>query len=385
MRWVDYSITCMNIREYNMSDLINLNDDFFNAQLITYIGNKRGLLGFLNQGITFVKNKLNADKIVAMDGFAGSGVVSRLLKLHCSELWTNDLERYAYLVNKCYLTNPRDIDMEYIERTMGELNSIEKLRTGFITKNYAPNDDNDIKPNERVFYTRRNAMFLDTIKDYIYKNISHDIQHMFLAPLIVQASIHTNTSGVFKGFHKKDGIGHFGGRGENALSRIMADIKMDVPILRDAPCDVHVYQRDINELVCCDKCFDLVYYDPPYNQHPYGSNYFMLNILADESDNIEIQDGVSGIAKNWNRSAYNKRIQAIDAMDNLIKNTKAKYILISYNNEGIIPFTEFKNILGKYGRAQLFEQEYNTYRGSRNLNSRNIRVKELLWVLETKN
>ena len=368
-----------------MSDLINLNDDFFNAQLITYIGNKRGLLGFLNQGITFVKNKLNADKIVAMDGFAGSGVVSRLLKLHCSELWTNDLERYAYLVNKCYLTNPRDIDMEYIERTMGELNSIEKLRTGFITKNYAPNDDNDIKPNERVFYTRRNAMFLDTIKDYIYKNISHDIQHMFLAPLIVQASIHTNTSGVFKGFHKKDGIGHFGGRGENALSRIMADIKMDVPILRDAPCDVHVYQRDINELVCCDKCFDLVYYDPPYNQHPYGSNYFMLNILANESDDIEIQDGVSGIAKNWNRSAYNKRIQAIDAMDNLIKNTKAKYILISYNNEGIIPFTEFKNILGKYGRAQLFEQEYNTYRGSRNLNSRNIRVKELLWVLETKN
>ena len=26
---------------------------------------------------------------------------------------------------------------------------------------------------------------------------------------------------------------------------------------------------------------DLVYLDPPYNQHPYGSNYFMLNLLVD--------------------------------------------------------------------------------------------------------
>ena len=26
--------------------------------------------------------------------------------------------------------------------------------------------------------------------------------------------------------------------------------------------------------------FDLAYFDPPYNQHPYGSNYFMLNTIA---------------------------------------------------------------------------------------------------------
>ena len=25
---------------------------------------------------------------------------------------------------------------------------------------------------------------------------------------------------------------------------------------------------------------DLAYFDPPYNQHPYGSNYFMLNLLV---------------------------------------------------------------------------------------------------------
>jgi adenine-specific DNA-methyltransferase len=108
----------------------------------------------------------------------------------------------------------------------------------------------------------------------------------------------------------------------------------------------------------------------------------MLNILANGTRGIPIQDGVSGIAKDWNRSEYNKRQHAEKAMSDLIKNTPAKYILISYNNEGIIPIKKFEKILQKYGTFELMEQEYNTYRGSRNLNGRNIRVKELLWILK---
>lgn len=372
---------------YNLfGDNINFNDAFFQEQLITYLGNKRSLLPFLNRGIETVKKQLNKEKLRAMDGFAGSGVVSRLLKFHCSDLVVNDLERYSYLVNKCYLSNPNEVDIDYIKNTIHNFNSVadKDLIAGFITSNYAPDDDNDIKANERVFYTNRNARFLDTIKRKIYSDVPEDMQHFFLAPLIVQASIHTNTSGVFKGFHKKDGIGHFGGKGENALTRIKADIKLDVPTLRNTDCNVTIFQQDINELVKKDTIFDLVYYDPPYNQHPYGSNYFMLNILADKAEVIDIQNGVSGIAENWNRSAYNKRIQAIEAMDDLIKNTKAKYILISYNNEGIIPYDDFLNILKKYGETTLLEQDYNTYRGSRNLNARNIKVKELLWILKKK-
>ena len=372
---------------YNLfGDNINFNDAFFQEQLITYLGNKRSLLPFLNRGIETVKKQLNKEKLRAMDGFAGSGVVSRLLKFHCSDLVVNDLERYSYLVNKCYLSNPNEVDIDYIKNTIHNFNSVadKDLIAGFITSNYAPDDDNDIKANERVFYTNRNARFLDTIKRKIYSDVPEDMQHFFLAPLIVQASIHTNTSGVFKGFHKKDGIGHFGGKGDNALTRIKADIKLDVPTLRNTDCNVTIFQQDINELVKKDTIFDLVYYDPPYNQHPYGSNYFMLNILADKAEVIDIQNGVSGIAENWNRSAYNKRIQAIEAMDDLIKNTKAKYILISYNNEGIIPYDDFLNILKKYGETTLLEQDYNTYRGSRNLNARNIKVKELLWILKKK-
>jgi adenine-specific DNA-methyltransferase len=107
----------------------------------------------------------------------------------------------------------------------------------------------------------------------------------------------------------------------------------------------------------------------------------MLNIINGGKP-IEIQDGVSGIAKEWNKSKYNKRQEAELVMDDLLKNTKAKYILISYNNEGIIPIDNFQKLLEKHGSWTLFEQEYNTYRGSRNLSNRSIMVKELLWLLK---
>lgn len=368
-------------------EFINFDDPYFTTHLITYIGNKRSLLPFINKGIEEVKKRLGKKKLVTIDGFVGSGATARLLKHHSSELWVNDLEDYCEVINKCYLANRTEIDLDYINSTIQWLNEnkLEGIKEpGFIERNYAPNDDNSVKEGERVFYTNKNAKIVDNLKRLIEENVDPKLKHFFLAPLIVKASIHTNTSGVFKGFHKKNGKGHFGGRGENALTRILADIELEPPLFSTTECPVVVKQMDINELVHSDEVpeFDLAYFDPPYNQHPYGSNYFMLNILANGTKGVPIQDGVSGIVKNWNRSEYNRRQRAEKAMDDLIENTPAKYILISYNNEGIIPIRIFEKILQKYGSFYLMEQEYNTYRGSRNLNGRSTKVKELLWVLK---
>ncbi len=368
--------------------IIDFDDQFFTSQLITYIGNKRRLLSFINQGIENIKRKLNKEKLVALDGFSGSGAVSRLLKYHASELWVNDFEDYCEIISKCYLTNRSEVNFDYLDKTIRRLNK-NKLkrrdRIGFIERNYAPADDNDIKPGERVFYTNKNAKIIDNLKSLIFEEIPQDIRHLFLAPLIVEASIHTNTSGVFKGFHKKNGNGWFGGQGENALKRIKQEISLKVPIFSEVECGIHISKMDINHFVKSadiPAVFDLVYYDPPYNQHPYGSNYFMLNIIANEAEEIPIQDGISGIAVDWKRSAYNKYDSATDVMDALIADTPAKYILISYNDEGIIRIDDFKRILSKHGTYELLTKEYNTYRGSRNLNNRNIKVQELLWVVK---
>jgi len=365
---------------------LDLKNPFFSSHLITYIGNKRRLLPFLYQAFSKIRDRIGKDKLVVFDGFVGSGASARLLKAFASELHVNDLEDYAETINQAYLANRDDIDFEKLSDYIDWLN-VNKLKSksrkpGFIEQNYAPKDDNNVQPGERVFYTNINARIIDNVRRLI-DEIPEPYRTFTLASLLVKASVHTNTSGVFKGFHKRNGIGHFGGHGENALTRIKQEISLDRPIFSDFECEVSVHKQDINTLVLDSKLpeFDLVYYDPPYNQHPYGSNYFMLNIINNGKER-EIQNGVSGISKDWNKSAYNKRKVAEDAMNNLLRDTRAKFIAISYNDEGIIPIESFKQILSRYGRWELMEQDYNTYRGSRNLRDRSIKVKELLWILE---
>lgn len=367
---------------------LDLKSPFFRSHLITYIGNKRRLAPFLYKGFLKIRDKIGKKKIIILDGFVGSGAAARVLKTFASELYVNDLEDYAETLNNAYLANKSELNLVEIERHIDWLNK-NKLKTkskkiGFIEKNYAPRNDNNIRDGERVFYTKTNARIIDNVRKLIDK-VPEPYRHFCLASLLVKASIHNNTSGVFKGFHKRNGVGHFGGQGENALARIKQEIVLETPIFSDFECPVFVYKQDINELVNDIRLpvFDLVYYDPPYNQHPYGSNYFMLNIINNGKER-EIQNGVSGIAKQWNKSAYNKKRVAEEAMDKLLKDTRAKFIAISYNDEGIIPIGNFKNILSKHGKWELLEQDYNTYRGSRNLRDRNIKVKELLWILEKK-
>lgn len=368
------------------AETLDLKNPFFSSHLITYIGNKRRLLPFLHKAFLQVRNKLGKKDLTILDGFVGSGSVARLLKVFASELHVNDLEDYSETLNRAYLTNQSDVDITKLEKYISWLNE-NKLKTkskkpGFIEEHYAPKDDKHVRPGERVFYTTTNARIIDNVRRLI-DDIPEPYRCFCLASLLVKASVHTNTSGVFKGFHKKNGIGHFGGHGENALTRIMQEIILDTPVFSEFECPVFVHKQDTNVLVRNGNLpvFDLVYYDPPYNQHPYGSNYFMLNII-NSGKPCDIQDGVSGIAKEWNKSAYNKRQLAEDAMDTLLADTKAKYIVISYNDEGIIPIQAFKRILSSHGKWELMEQDYNTYRGSRNLNGRDIMVKELLWVLK---
>lgn len=374
-------------RDLFEKECINLKHPFFKDHLITYIGNKRSLLPFINESILEIKHRLARKKLVMLDGFSGSGSVSRLFLIHSEKLVSNDLEQYAKIINGAYLKSADIINEKELLYWINFVNSNKynhiPANSYFISKQYAPKDDTDIKDGERVFYTTSNALVLDNIRYIVHHSVPEPYKSCIMANLLIKASVHTNTSGVFKGFHKKDGIGHFGGKGENALSRIKQEISVDFPLLIPHSCEVVVEQEDVNELVKKYKntVFDVAYFDPPYNQHPYGSNYFMLNLISSEKD-LDIQDGVSGIVKNWNRSDYNKRNEAEKAMEDLVSSTNARFILISYNNEGTIPMEVFRSILEKYGVVTLKTQEYNTYRGSRNLRDRNDKVQELLWILE---
>ena len=364
------------------------NPEYRTAQIITYIGNKRLLIGNIEREVEKISGELGKEKLVCADLFSGSGIVARMLKSHSSELIVNDLENYARVISSCYLSNKKTYPEKEYEEIRKQLISecSKKKIPGIITENYAPKDDSSIKPGERVFYTHENALIIDTYRNLIDKYLpdpENNLRKFFLAPLITEASIHVNTSGVFKGFYKdkNTGIGCFGASGKDALTRILGKIELNPPVFSNFESELTVYQKDAVELSKELPELDVAYLDPPYNQHPYGSNYFMLNLILKNKLDVEISR-VSGITQDWNRSQFNKASAALSSLEQIVANLKAKYIIISYNSEGFIGFEEMKEMLSRHGSPQIIEIEYNTFRGSRNLRERNIHVSEYLFILK---
>lgn len=363
------------------------NPRYLTDQLITYIGNKRALLPFIGQAIHLIQSRTGKNKISAFDVFSGSGIVARFLKQYSSLLITNDLEPYAELINRCYLTNREELDEQALfscyESVQQRLNT-GPLEKGLIAELYAPADDTDIMKGERVFYTTRNARYLDTARRLISETPEY-MQPYLLAPLLSEASIHANTSGVFKGFYKNPhtGLGKFGGRKGDALARILGNIDLKLPVLSNFSCEAHILSGDANEICMEAPEVDVAYLDPPYNQHPYGSNYFMLNVLTNYQRPKTVSQ-VSGIPTDWQRSMYNKRQHAAASLESLVDKLRAKFLVISFNSEGFITQNEMAALLGRYGKLEIMETKYNTFRGSRNLGGRSLHVTELLYLLEKK-
>lgn len=359
--------------------------DYLTRQLLTYIGNKRALLGFIGQAVERVKGRLGLDKLRILDAFSGSGVVSRFFKAHASLLVSNDFEDYAAVTARCFLRNRGSVDGKGLERLIDQLNQqveANAFEPGFIEQLYAPRDEQQITAEDRVFYTRENARRLDNYRRLL-EAVPPDNRDLLLGPLLSKASVHANTAGVFKGFYKdrQTGIGRFGGSGADALSRIRGQITLEVPVLSRFECEVEVRQQDANHLASELQGIDLAYVDPPYNQHPYGSNYFMLNLLVHYQRPAQISR-TSGIPQDWRRSGYNVRNRSLPLLQDLLEQLDTRFALISFNNEGFIAPDQMHAMLRRLGRVDVLHKIHNTYRGSRNLRDRPLHVLEQLFLLE---
>ena len=384
---------CSGLKKERLVELLSttsstalVESDFVLQPMITYIGNKRKLVPWIMEVVEEICSELHTNKLHTLDGFAGSGVVSRALMPFCSQLHSNDMEYYSFILLQCFLHTPTLDQRIEIDRHFEEIDKLcqNPTETSFISKLYSPKNNMAPTADERVFYTRENAMIIDTLLKYI-STVNNSIKPYLLGPLLIKASINVNTAGVFRGFYKKDGVGHFGGTGENALERILAPIRPEKPLWSTSNCKSICYNTDINNLITRfeDGELDLIYLDPPYNEHPYGSNYFMLNLIARGEEPTEYSK-ISGIPKFWNKSAFNGRGSAYQTMLDLLKNClkKAKYTLISYNNEGLVTEEDWQTIFRELGcKMKKYEKEYDTYHGSRNLGSRNKKVVEIMYLL----
>src|SRR5699024_10839674 len=92
---------------------------------------------------------------------------------------------------------------------------------------------------------------------------------------------------------------------------------------------------------------DIAYIDTPYNSRQYASNYHVLENIARHN-----KPELRGVTKlfDWSnlKSDYSMKLRAKKAMYDLIENINAKHIIVSYNNEGIIPEEELIEMLREF-------------------------------------
>jgi adenine-specific DNA-methyltransferase len=107
----------------------------------------------------------------------------------------------------------------------------------------------------------------------------------------------------------------------------------------------------------------------------------MLNLLVDYQAPQSISK-VSGIPTDWNRSPWYVRSKSLPHFRKLIQDLDARFILISFNDEGYIRISDMRRLLDSVGKVDELQVKYNTFRGSRNLQNRSTHVTEHLFLLD---
>lgn len=360
------------------------------GQLIPYIGNKRKLLDLIAQALD--QTGTDPRRARFLDAMAGSGVVSRWAKETGFEVVSNDWEPYTAAINSCYIARnapPVYARCRSYDQVIGELNALAP-GDGWVTQHLCPRDDaNPDVEHERMFYMRKNGRRLDAIRSRIAEwdaagELSEAQRGCLLAPLLYQACYTSNTSGVFKGFHRG-----WGGQTRTALSRIASDLRLSPAVFFDNGRRNQVFRMDAADLAASPRdlgAIDVVYLDPPYNQHPYGSNYHVLNTITlwDHpvlEPTITRRGDKSAIRQDWRtrRSAYNRPAEALAAHERLLAAFDVPWIATSYSTDGNIDLLDLLRATVARGDTTVFLRTYKRYRVSaQRLSKRPVNVEFVL-------
>ena len=316
-----------------------------------YIGSKYSLLAFLENTISEVTGLKDNLGYTFADLFAGTGVVGSMYKAKGYNVISNDIQYYSYVLNKHYICNSNLQDNGLLEY----LNSLDGTE-GFIYNNYCEGSGSG-----RNYFTDYNGMKCDAIRtelENLYKErkIGEDIYFYFLASLINSIDKYANTASVYGAFLKKVK--------KSASKKFELEL---LPIIDGERGCVH--NKDINSLIR-EISGDILYLDPPYNNRQYCTNYHLLETIARyDKPTIHGKTGLRDYEEQ--KSLYCSKRMVEDIFDDLVANSKFKYIFLSYNNEGLMSLEKIEEIMSKYGEYSQYTKNYRRFKADKEDN-RNI-------------
>ena len=334
-----------------------------------FIGNKESIAEEIE---SFIDSKIMPDdRLVLFDAFCGTGSVSDRLKNRFNVVINDNLKwATVYTAGRLYAPVCRFEGLGF--DPFDFLNQSCNETHGFIYKTYAPTE------SDRMYFTPENAARIDYFRNqieewYISKLLTESEYMFLLASLIESVSKVSNTAGVYGAFLKK-----WDGRALKPIEFIKPSYN------KRTPEDIAIYNDKIENIISDVEC-DILYLDPPYTQNQYGTQYHLFEtLILNDCPSVSKVTGSRPVMPM--RSDWSKEYKVNILFDKIIAKTKARYIVLSYNNDGFMSKEYIEAVMKRYGKPETYCCKKISYKKYQNWKSQNHKEHfEYLFFVEKKN
>ena len=319
---------------------------------VKYVGSKLKILPHILRLV----RKVDAETV--LDGFAGTTRVSQALaKLGCSVV-CNDIAVWSQVFGSCYLLNTKR--REAYQPLIDHLNAVQPI-DGWFTEHYGghPNGGCAIQQDGRKRpWQIRNTRKLDAIR--------REIETLNLDPIDKAVAL----TSLMIALDKVDSsLGHFASYLKDWAPRSYAELTLKTPKVLASSKRHYVHRSNALDLVRNVEV-DLAYFDPPYGSNNekmppsrvrYAAYYHIWKsvCLFDEPELFgkakrrkDTSDRVAASDFEEFRRSPDGRFIAIEALDRLIQDTRAHWIILSYSSGGRATADELNEVLQSHGNLR---------------------------------
>jgi adenine-specific DNA-methyltransferase len=306
--------------------------------MIKYLGSKRRLIPVLAELARRARAR------TALDLFTGTTRVAQAFKLDGAEVTAVDCTRCAAVLAGCYVaTDLEDLDLVSLEGVVAELNALPG-RPGYVTDTFC---------ERSRFFQPANGARIDAVRDAIDRDFAGTpLEPVLLTSLLEAADRVDSTTGVQMAYVKR------------WSDRSFRPLELRVPALLAGPGravrgDACVLAKGLGQ-------FDLAYLDPPYNQHRYEANYHIWETLVawDAPDHYGIACKRTEV-REGERSAFNSRRTMADALAQVVRDVRARLLVLSYNDESWMDLEELVEMCRGRGHVEVLAFGSARYVGAR--------------------
>lgn len=309
--------------------------------MIKYLGSKRALLDPIKAAV----RGLLPDGGTVCDLFSGTARVGHALKGEGYRVWSNDLNAYAHVLATTYVQADRDVWLDRAAAVLAELRAV-KPEAGWFTKAFCT--------DARYFHPDNGAR-IDAMRDRIEAmGLEPELEAIALVSLMEAADRVDSTAGVQMAYMKA--------WAPRALKPLELRMPALLPGVAAGPC--RATRGDAVE-IADEVEADLVYLDPPYNQHSYLGNYHCWEslVLWDRPETYGVAN--KRIDVRTRKSAFNSRPGIGPALSSVVERLRAPSLVVSFNDEGYLSRAALVEMLSARGHVHVVEIEHPRYVGAR--------------------